>query len=85
MITEGITQVYCIEDYSVNYKFNFYKGYYYKVIVKKAKYSDVRIYDDYDNALSFYLTSDFNAYFIKNHFLTEKELRKEKLKKLNLV
>lgn len=83
MITKEVTKVYCIKDLNSYYKYNFYKGHYYRVMVNEAKYSDVRIFDDMDNALDFYLTSDFNSYLISDYFLTEKEQRKEKLKKLN--
>lgn len=85
MITKGVTEVYCIENYSVEYRYTFHKGQYYKVRVHESKYSDIRIFDNFDNALEFYLTSDFNTYFVKDHFLTKQELRKAKLKKISNV
>jgi hypothetical protein len=83
MITEGVTKVYCIQNLCSYYKYDFYKGHYYKVLVREGKYSDIIIYDDNNNIFGFYINSDFNSYLVSDYFLTEKEQRKYKLKKLN--
>jgi len=82
MITKETIKVYCIKDYS-NRTCSFYKNNYYKVQIQKNVLSDVRIFDDLNRGLYFYFPSIYNTSIINEHFITEKELRKLKLDKLN--
>jgi hypothetical protein len=80
-------KVYCINTYTKEHifvdSFTFIKGKYYDIIYTNDNY--IHIFDDDNNLLKYVAGSIFDTEISHRYFMTTKQLRKEKLKKLNNI